>query len=51
MTKLVVILNGAPGSGKDHITRELINHLELTDLSVDFLEFKTALYRETASQF
>lgn len=51
MTKLVVILNGPPNSGKDFITRELIKHLVLTDLSVDFLEFKTALYRETASQY
>jgi len=51
MTKLVVILNGPPNSGKDFITRELIKHLVLTDLTVDFLEFKTTLYRETASQY
>lgn len=51
MTKLVVVLNGAPNSGKDYITRELIKHLAISDITSEELMFKTGLYKETAKQY
>jgi hypothetical protein len=44
--KLIVILNGPPGSGKDTIADYIVEKL-----SYEKLDFKTALYKETARFF
>lgn len=51
MTKLVVVLNGPPCSGKNYITDQLIKHLAISDITSEELMFKTGLYKETAKQY
>lgn len=51
MTKLVVVLNGPPCSGKNYITDQLIKHLSVGDITSEELMFKTGLYKETAKQY
>lgn len=51
MTRLVVVLNGPPCSGKNYITDQLIKHLAISDITSEELMFKTGLYKETAKQY
>lgn len=51
MTKLTVVLNGPPCSGKNYITDQLIKHLAISDITSEELMFKTGLYKETAKQY